>query len=201
MSFEHLRPKGVTVGKGGGHGGGVRRSRPVILEGGWGWNGEDGGDVNIFLDRGRIEGRVGDIGTHSSLPITPTDRGAYVDNEWNALSTAVDGCTSDQLTPEMKTNFLHDVIAWDSFYQHGAGAGWTTLSTIDAWYGKALGWRNLLEPICGNQDLPVMPPKTDWMSSETVLGGLTHSLETVAVIGALGVGLWFFWPALARART
>jgi hypothetical protein len=145
--------------------------------------------------------RVGDLGTHASLPIGPEDRGIAVHNEWAELAQAVDNCPSGALTPTQEANFTLDYEEWIKFYNGGEGPGWTTLTTVNMWYGKALAWKAIIAKACGASSVPVTAPESAPIFSEHgMLGGVGTAVNTLVWLGAIGLGLWIFWPAIVGGR-
>lgn len=216
---------GGHSGHGGGHGGGFGKRGTVVLPYGFGgiWDGYDSGYgydqgdqvINLYLNGAT----VGDLGTYdSALPVLPQARAAAVNSMWVQLNPAVVDCVSKgKITSNQSANFQTDYEGWESFYNKqstpigmppplpgmtfppGSTLGVGDLSTIDAWWGKALGWRNVVAGACGTHNLPVVAPQ-DKGSIHDSIHDLAAALESVVVIGALGLGVWFLWPILIGAR-
>jgi hypothetical protein len=158
---------------------------------------------------------VGDIGTYdSALPVLPQARAAVVDTMWTQLNPAVVHCLSQgKLSSAQGTDFQSDYEGWEAFYNDqsapfgappllpgqtfppGSRLGISDLSTIDAWWGKALGWRNIVAQSCGSADLPVVAPQAEGWGHDAAV-----ALESIAVLTAIGLGVWFLWPMLVGAR-
>ena len=133
---------------------------------------------------------------------------------WVQLNPAVVDCLSvGKLSQDQATDFQSDYEGWEAFYNKqtppvgapppfpgmtfppGSMLGVTDLSTIDAWWGKALGWRNVVSGACGNSNLPVVAPQAPGAGHDIAV-----ALESIAAIAVLGLGVWFFWPVLVGAK-
>lgn len=166
-------------------------------------------------------GRVGDLGTYdSALPVGAQPRAAYVDQFWTQLRAAVDACPAATMSETQAGNFEADADAWDTWYasksqgptglfgipvlgapplkQPGIGLSVVDDSTIDSFYGKALGWRDAVGKACGTQNLPVLAPQAPMPTA--LLGNAAALLGSVSVLALVGVGLWFAFPLLASVR-
>jgi hypothetical protein len=91
----------------------------------------------------------------------------------------------------------------------GANIGATDLPAVSDWYDKVEVWRTKIAGMCGTKNVPPAEPETPGVLGglsnpasglSQGLGNLAHSLESVAFIATLGVGLWFFWPILVGAK-
>ena len=143
-----------------------------------------------------------------------------------ATIDAAPNVTSTTLAPGDISNFLADFSDWNRWFasestlsgpqgalrialpghssdEPGIALGTLDLPALNGWYQKALSWRALFaEKFGASSGLPVNAPAGTGLLSgvNQSLSGVTSLLEHVAVLGALGVALWFFWPVIAGAR-
>ena len=156
------------------------------------------------------------------ISTNPQTLALQTDTLWQRLNGAVIACGAGMPTAQISM-FQEDYETWTAYYNQQApsgvfdvgmppipsgmpaqpagsnlGEGPGALVTVYDWFRKAQSWQTTIAASCGSDDLPPVVP------DPSIFGPGTHDLavmlESVAVIAALGLGVWFLWPMLVGAR-
>ena len=160
--------------------------------------------------------------TQVGISTNPQTLALQTDTLWQRLNGAVIACGAGMPTAQISM-FQEDYETWTAYYNQQApsgvfdvgmppipsgmpaqppgsnlGEGPGALVTVYDWFRKAQSWQTTIAASCGSDDLPPVVP------DPSIFGPGTHDLavmlESVAVIAALGLGVWFLWPMLLGAR-